>query len=194
MNQVQLWEKYLLAKQDVVIKRIMAIASLTELDARSISDFTEAGKVQPPRLAENVEDYNSKPITGQPSNEYISNMPGVGISGLYDGIEVAIPVKGDMELYDKFVYGKFICLGLLPRDGDYVRIKQWVFSNIKTDDELKASIRACVENLKTLLAEVEVVVNDYSAQFRAKVERAFDERRQELTLVKQKLDAANPWG
>lgn len=194
MNQFQNREKYLLAKQNSVINRIKEIQSVTELEDRNVFDFTERGKIHPPKLAENVKDYESKPINGQPSVEYALNVPGVGVSGLYDGIEVAIPIKGDTELYDKLVYGRFVCLGLLPRDGSNVKIKQWVFSNIKTADELKASLRVSVENLKSLLEEVEAKINDYNTQFRVKVENAFDERRQEIILEKQRLNAANPWG
>ena len=116
----------------------------------------------------------------------------VEVGKAYEGVEVTIPVNGDMTLFTTFINNRSICDGFTIA-GNSIKIKQYDFSGAGTS-AVSAQIKSCAEALVSTLNELKDAVFSHHNDLDVAVANAVTARKSEIARQAQRDKDSDPWG
>jgi hypothetical protein len=169
------------------------VTEASVFDGSYVNSLMKRGDAVPPIL--DIEHRDFRSVTEVPAHDYQFPMnisTGIAVGQPYEGIEVTIPVLGGIELFRRFITGRYICPGF-RFDGKSIVIKQYNFSRDKADD-LKGNIRACIDQLIAELTDFESVLETHRAILQGDIAKAIQKRKGEILAKQEKDRNSDPWG
>jgi hypothetical protein len=191
MTNLEAVHAYLKGKRDEAVSFIKSTPNLDALNApRRTAQAIAGGQITMPLL--DIEERKYASLNEVPDDDFQPVNMGVQVGRRYEGIEVSIPVEGDLELFTKFFDNRYVTDGLSLTSGG-INIKKYDFYNQGTSS-IKEEARTAVELINTLLKELESVIEYHHARLADGVNKAVDDRRTEILNKLQKDKDADPWG